>query len=152
MTGNSAVSVNELMVEDYFTVAESNPTEIAVGCAKVVGIDRKISIEPYTISFEYTFYDDEGKECIALNSCSIGRLRPIPLTPEILEKNSTVRKELNRHDFEILFDDYSDASLVKCIGDSEHGYHDVEYICDVKYVHTLQHALKLCGIDKEIVL
>lgn len=70
---------------------------------------------------------------------------PIPLTAEILEKNGfskTTEAEFNYYQmpddcFEI------DINHVGCA-------YSVDVI--IKYVHQLQHALRLCGIDKEIVL
>ena len=76
-------------------------------------------------------------------------LRPVPLTPEILKNNG----------FENFGDYYDipDPSLVIkavantfVIGHSING--DFEGFIAIDYVHDLQHALKLCGIEKEIVL
>lgn len=75
---------------------------------------------------------------------------PIPLTPEILEKNGLV-------------DDYygsyfkEDEHMSLEISSSEDGiYWTINFheygILKLEYVHQLQHALKLCGIDKEITL
>ena len=88
-------------------------------------------------------------------------LDPIPLTQEILEKNGFLYKKL------------------KCIGDNEiwrieDDYYDIDiydwsdsiwvfrYDCTemslphtqvvMSYVHELQHALRLCGIEKEITI
>jgi hypothetical protein len=93
----------------------------------------------------------DGKGC-DYDSAIPNLLFPITLTPGILEKNDATVKALNQHDFGILFEDYGNAYLVKRVCDPEHGYHDVEHICDLKYVHTLQHALKLCGIENEVII
>ena len=78
---------------------------------------------------------------------------PIPLTKEILEKNGFVRETnigmvLNHDDYDIIYDTF------------EHELRILEYkkmILDIEYfgdcsVHELQHALRLCNIDKEIEL
>jgi len=72
-------------------------------------------------------------------------IEPIPLTPEILEKNGF--SENYRED---------DLSYAQSCGDVigihifwKGGIMDEMYF---KYVHELQHAFKLCGIEKEIVL
>ena len=92
-------------------------------------------------------------------------IRPIPLTPEILEKNGFVPK-------------FSDGCLTEYLiyKDIVDGLHEM-YIriayfnikekehklecfdcrtggCQIwiKFVHELQHALRLCGIEKEIEL
>ena len=54
------------------------------------------------------------------------KFEPIPLTPEILEKNGFKRVIP------------SERTKV--------------YLTHIKYVHELQHALRLCGIEKEIIL
>lgn len=93
-------------------------------------------------------------------------IQPIPLTPEILEKNGF------ENDF------YEDESVADYIKVRNEGYslHSAahewdgalitwcnghvnvvtdfsgEYRGEIEYVHELQHALRLCGIDKEIVV
>jgi hypothetical protein len=88
-----------------------------------------------------------------------GQFEPIPLTPEILEKNG----------FE--FDDViPECRMFMGIDDRVALRNDKEYMnsdnewhvhidsedyctianCELTYVHELQHVLKLCGIDKEI--
>jgi hypothetical protein len=74
---------------------------------------------------------------------------PIPITQEILEKNGFVFN----HD---IFDGiYPMVNIIYC--DYKLLADDGKYINggetnNIKYVHELQHALKLCGIEKEIVL
>ena len=76
-------------------------------------------------------------------------LNPIPLTPEVLEKNGFVYDSEDK-----LFEDiyprismlYSQYRLV------ENGGINYGEMSEIKYVHQLQHALRLCGIDKEIEL
>jgi len=99
-------------------------------------------------------------------------IEPIPLTKEILEKNGFRKQKWNdlvtefvfATDLEqspqtvIQFTFYSREiegvkSLLKMWTKSKfgHGQNDV-HLCGVYYVHELQHALRLCGIDKKIVL
>lgn len=88
--------------------------------------------------------------------CYPKRLEPIPITPEILEKNG----------FKYIGDDSWQLE--------EHPYYfwidfaDHQYGCEyalsfdhdenrlklygIPNVHDLQHALRICGIDKEIVV
>ena len=73
-------------------------------------------------------------------------IKPIPITPEILEKNGFGEYEYN----EVYGDEIEvEVSLYEwpidegsCPGFSTH----------LHYVHELQHALRLCGIEKEVVL
>lgn len=82
---------------------------------------------------------------------------PIPLTPEILEKNGfepDCDKKIYKNK------SYgSDIRIRHFLGDFSFG--EMLYCYDtpqfnswfsVSYVHKLQHALKLCVMDKEIVL
>ena len=70
--------------------------------------------------------------------------KPIPLTAEILEKNG----------FDCNQDAKTSIGLVyhECARITEYGEEVLEDGKMIRYVHELQHALKLCGIDKEIVL
>ena len=101
-------------------------------------------------------------DVIVLSGC-IGRLeevRPVPLTPEILEKNGFYKKknfmQLGNFDNPPLIiwhlvDDnilgHPKAQLEIHYG-AKHTH--MSFMCN--YVHELQHALKLCQIIKEIVL
>ena len=68
------------------------------------------------------------------NVCDENTFEPIPLTPEILEKNGFSRNGLDIALFDRKGgDDFVGASNLQC-------------------VHELQHALRLCGIEKEIEL
>ena len=75
---------------------------------------------------------------------------PIPLTPEILEKNGLANDYYGSYFKE-------DEHMLLEISSSEDGiswtinFHEYG-ILKLEYVHQLQHALKLCGIDKGIVL
>ena len=79
----------------------------------------------------------------------LSELRPIPLTTDILEKNGFVYDSEDK-----LFEDiyprismlYAQYRLV------ENGGINYGEMSEIKYVHQLQHALRLCGIDKEIEL
>ena len=80
---------------------------------------------------------------------------PIPLTPEILEKNGF---ESDTNIFGLCDYELSESYILENRGDRFcfvkriPGYRSTFYIIDIKYVHELQHALLLCGIEKEIEL
>lgn len=82
-------------------------------------------------------------------------IKPIPLTEEILEKNgfTSVEDQYSHKKYFLLgkneynSDIYWDGLTILII---EKDYD--AYICDAEYVHELQHALKLCRIEKEIIL
>lgn len=77
-------------------------------------------------------------------------IEPIPLTPEILEKNG-----LAKDAYGCCFKE--DKYMAMEITAEEEGiYWTINYneygILKLEYVHQLQHALRLCGINKEIEL
>lgn len=85
----------------------------------------------------------------------INEIRPIPLTLEILEKNGFVKVE-NTQTSTIIYS-FRDSLFRIGVFDFNHVTIDSYYTdssCDVfiSSVHELQHALRLCGINKEIKL
>lgn len=91
-------------------------------------------------------------------------IKPIPLTPEILEKNGFVA---NNHVCPYPYYEYVNKEHKLEIGfgfpqgnriifKEPWVYIDSEYVfiqhLPCIYVHQLQHALKVCGIEKEIIL
>lgn len=89
-------------------------------------------------------------------------LRPIPLTAEILEKNGLKPFKIDKlteqatakwwakggdyyvKQYNFVFNGFQPTYSFGC--------HPHTLIERLRYVHELQHALRLCGIDKEIVL
>ena len=96
----------------------------------------KINIDDLcTIDRDETY--DNGVHC-----------KPILITPEILEKNG-YKRGLLIHEYKISDGLYYDLECGILLFGYEHGT-VLEINCN--YVHELQHTLKLCGIEKEIVL
>lgn len=87
-------------------------------------------------------------------AASYNRIFPIPLTPEILEKNGFEYMSNSNYDYEdgyghlVRYDSFS--KRLRILRDLDVAYDSGDF-ADVN-VHQLQHALKLCCIDKEIVL
>lgn len=95
-------------------------------------------------------------------------IEPIPLTAEILEKNGFIYYNYGHNNYGWKVDDYerfviekSYKNLYQIDGDNSFHIGIVEAdgesyclltFCTISCVHELQHALRLCGIDKEIVL
>ena len=78
-------------------------------------------------------------------------IEPIPLTDEILKQNGFKYFHKNyaslgyEHPFQLKMNEWPD----------ENGLGGLWTICDmveIRYVHELQHALRLCGIEKEIII
>ena len=74
---------------------------------------------------------------------------PIPITPEILEANGFTRSKVF---VEWKYEDDNTYILWKPFPwiKIEMEDHTVMFPCE--YVHELQHALRLCGIDKDIII
>ena len=98
---------------------------------------------------------------LAIEGCYI----PLPLTPEILEKNGfRLKEESDLHEEYIAGDEHCIIALyfyketiygVSTLLDCERGFAgglDRIHKCNLLYVHQLQHALKLCEISKIIDL
>jgi hypothetical protein len=86
------------------------------------------------------------KESVWVNADNV---EPIPLTPEILEKNEidTVFKTKYKGFY---LEYHAEAGMI-VLYVYNNGSFQPTGIC-FKYVHQLQHALRLCGIEKEIEL
>ena len=86
--------------------------------------------------------DEDGTICEEIKDVPLVNCSPIPLTPEILEKNGW--KHSNR--LMITRIDDSDFYWSEELGGIL--YKNQYNMCGCKYVHNLQHALRLCGFNK----
>ena len=139
------------MIGDWMQFADGNKK------CMVVGI--KCDVRYLTDETTITVMDSSGRWF----DKTIDELKPIPLTPEILEKNGFT--ECNVDDdgavqYEFGFDDLGiDVWIAQPIllgawrrwSDLKDPYSMINEL-PIRYVHELQHALCLCGIDKEIEL
>lgn len=125
----------------------------------VYRVDFKEPIPVRILGLEVVNYDTHPKQYIADVFCpkhnnNVGlymdTICPIPLTAEILKKNGFEKRDgeyqdvfYHYGDFDLLIDD----RLEPC-GYTLYGVLELQ----IKYVHELQHALRLAGIDKEITI
>ena len=92
------------------------------------------------------------------NMGKVSRLEPIPLTPEILEKNGFDVSDPEVAQYHFKEDGQRMHFSLRRMYDSKTGEADgysffaFNVLSLVVYVHDLQHALRLCGIEKEIEL
>lgn len=157
------MKANELMIDDW-VLSKS----ISKPC-KVVGIDPREGLGQNGYTFKLKSQDNV---MLFVHAVSV---EPILLTKEILEENGF--KEVHGfgyfdkyptlgwgyhngiHDYcsiDVTFYDTpinGVSHLVKinrnsASGDGINSVHN----CDIDYVHQLQHAIRQCGIDKEIVI
>ena len=142
-----SMKATDLMIADWVLIS-------VWGCKPFPSKVTSINYNSYQGKDFVDWIDTEDEEEIRMYA-----VQPIPLTPEILEKN--FGKYYNRGGFRCyscskdekihyMIENRSpsaapDNRIVFC------RVPDI-YICDVNYVHELQHALKLCKINKEIIL
>jgi len=146
------MEAKDLMIGDWVRISDDDTDEYFD--AQIKGVDFLDNV--------YAPIPGEEKPC----PFSIDCVEPIPLTPEILEKNGF---ENDFYEYESVADyvkvrnegyslhstahEWDGALITWC-----NGHVDVvtdfsgEYRGEIEYVHQLQHALRLCGIDKEIVV
>ena len=102
---------------------------------------------------DWYYWEAEGKkyplqvtkDTFKLMDEDISNFQPIPITEEILEKNGFVRTNA----------DVTTYKLTKYLYWTPRGLeHELSEIpiCPLNYVHELQHTLKLCNIDRKIIV
>lgn len=133
------MKANELMIGDW----------VQVPCL----IDN---VEHYDAWCQVKQLRDNDLDVIGFKELRYDEIVPIPLTPVILVKNGLCEDnhgslngeyfdEDENRDLEITVDDKT--------GEIWWSYNWDEYrIIRLRYVHELQNALRLCGIEKEIIL
>lgn len=139
------MKVSELSVGDYLTsIGAGDYPECPI--LQVKGI---VGDEDYDI-----YISENGSEDIDIYGEK--DLIGIPITPEILEKNGWVKFHMFyrlRIDDSQYMEYYPHKGRLERIYDHKDGYHEIVFtVHGLNYVHLLQHALRLCGIDKEITL
>ena len=119
----------DLMIGDFVYVARGYDKHLTIEKVKGIIADKD---EPYPV----TIFTGE--------TVSLNDIEAIPLTEEILVKNGWRKEPIT------IDGDYADwyGEIPICQEEDEFNYERIE----LTYVHTLQHLLRLCGIDKEIEL
>lgn len=153
------LTASGLMIGDWVKVTDDDSDEYFFGI--VCEIDRyNVIVVKSGDSVGYPY----AEECI----------EPVPLTPEILEKNGFKHTDQGggpciigewkwgdkgKRNFTIVTITFykglnSGVRLLTKI-ETDCSYEsgiNMIHSCDIESVHELQHALKLCGISKEIVI
>lgn len=123
-------------------------------------VKHSVTSEVIRVS-EFTLNEELDFQRYYVNGNLVENVEPIPLTREILQKNGFCKDddvvwaahcpEDKNFDLEISEPNYYDEGNPN--GIIAWTINSCEYcILQFKYVHELQHALHLCGIEKEIVL
>ena len=149
------LTVQALMVGDWVKIKEPNKYAGAIGT-----IQSLSSLE----GAYFAIYINDPNFGTFITEVFCEDIEPIPLTAEILEKNGF--SELMEHDeWSRIFRAYHDDLFIE-VGIYEPMFINIGYVdkegeeqplCNIVkihgenfFVHDLQHALRLCGVDKEI--
>ena len=115
---------------------------------------------------EVVVMNDYGNLC----ACKIENIKPIPITAEVLKKNDFIRRseEFGVYEYTTLLGKILRTTQVHLTAPQsiniflhdttiERGFYhrektSVSILRDEVYVHDLQHAIRLVGLDKEINL
>lgn len=127
----------KLMIGDWLSLFQGNPD----------GSSCNVQV---SYIGEYGEVGIEGCEEYTSANCNL--LFPIPLTPEILEKIGFRFEQQGSLEVAILKIKNHHPITLEYIGWSDGRWSMREHRLVVKYVHELQHALRLCGAEKEIKL
>lgn len=126
------MEITDLMLNDYVMIHCFDGSDIVIKVTRVEGESGTV----YGISKQGSHW------------ANIEDVKPIPLTPEILEKNGFVNNE--GWDEFVHYSDYPFIDFTLQV--DEDGFCLDLPNARIAYVHELQHALKLFKIKKEIVL
>ena len=146
------MKAKELMIGDWVCIDESDKYAGAIGQIQSLMYHKEDDAAYFNVFIQGKF------GYVPRDVCS-DDIRPIPLTAEILEKNG----------FENIGDDTFQLEEKPCwfwvdffrhtygceYDTSTYEYEDDEHrlkLYGIPSVHELQHALRLCGIEKEIEL
>ena len=146
------INIRNLMVGDW---VKTNPSCGKLSCGvkpnitmiSEIGFSYSDGMYVHPAGIKGRYYDDE--------------LEPILLTKEIMEKNgfNLYPEETNvfylnagyRHDLDTVCLYIGDIERPSIYGNDSLG-EKTYVVLHCKYVHEFQHILKMCGIEKEIVL
>lgn len=124
------MNANELMIGDWYLASEQHST--MDGDYTLEFYPKRLTIDDLVFARDNDWYKIEWDEFT----------KPIPLTTEILEKNGWyhdgifMERRANEN-IQLSWTDRCGAVL----------YKNSYEMCDCKYVHELQHALRLCRLD-----
>lgn len=135
------MKTNELMIGDWVLVGDAP--------YRIKEIDYDENIVRY-----YTPDEEEAQEGLTGLYAPVQELGRIPITPEVLKKSDFEESVdywfLKWCDEDVWIYEWSESIWVVRYDDTEMNTPAQQLV--VAYVHELQHALKLCGIDKTIEL
>lgn len=146
------MKANELMIGDW--------VKTPVDMGKIQAINATCLPNFQTVEVWHKRYEDGRRAGDYI--CDSLDLRPIPLTPEILKKNGWINTapgiwQITIGNMGLLWQDSNKLfQMIEHTPYEEIGSRDIDFRISARFcisdVHELQHALRLCGIEKEIEL
>ena len=147
------MKANELMIGDLVCYSEPNNYYTKVEEIRCTSDGEEYYIRCHRDS------KDTFLEQLKYEDFSVDILHPIPLTPEILEKNGFIIKKKWAQ-----IGNFGDNPLIMWHFEDDAFLHDFKHELEIhqndtgkvhiripcEYLHELQHALRLCGICKTI--
>ena len=137
------IKISELSIGDWVNQKMND------GAYQVQWIEREM-----VGLIKHTGTEEDGS--IRLTAVPLSFIEPIPITPEILENNGFEEgKRYDGWDTRVFSKDMVCVSMpskdkwCRIIFYSEDGFYELSSAI-VHYVHQLQHALRLAGVEKEI--
>lgn len=135
------IKISELSVGDWVTY-DRNTTPVQILCVDSRAVECVVMTDGCFVSGAIGFLD---------------KVNPIPLTPEILEKNGFVDYEVGKgwyvlnvaDDLRVWVHRNSHDWTFQLMKWSPLSTHEIDKVF-IKYTHQLQHALRLAGVGKEI--
>jgi hypothetical protein len=106
---------------------------------------------------EFRHYCTLTKDMDIQDGIDINEISPIPITPEILEKNGFAANFKRYYTCELCnvrvdVDRLAEHYEITTFRILSQGGLIVKMICPITNIHQLQHALRLAGVDKQITL
>lgn len=103
------------------------------------------------LALDGLYLEDKEGRCYA---CSYDKIQPIPLTPEILEKNGWKNSApyVWQKEYKGFVFYWEKLSGRFGMDDFRHHQEQWKMHLRIKHIHELQHGLRLYGIKKEIML
>ena len=137
------IKANSLMLNDLVKIKEPNKYAGAIGT-----IQSLTSLEGAYLAI----YINDPNFGIFVTEVFSEDIEPIPLTAEILEKFGFVKHRDIFYRLAVHIDEFN--GFMFSLGSDFDGVFCLQSNRFVRFafVHELQHTLRLCGIDKEIVI
>lgn len=152
------MEANELCVDDWVNVVTYD-SRIEPFMAQVQVVSKMTAHGFYPEDTKASYEDEHYGWAVGLDKIS-----PIEITPELLEKNGFYTTDGGMYYYLDCGDDFHSLEYYKFEGRlrqwsegvDEWCNHavtkDLTFQCQCRYVHELQHAIRMCGIHKEIII